>query len=352
MTINPDRYFRTLKTLDTFVDRALDLMPNAPNLSGFNYDLDLLYAAVANTYIETVGSRADSLHLAIKRVTASDIYLEYLKTVEILGNRFQLSEKDVLLAFDYTEENFYGDVQGFWIYGWTGEHAVTGKFKFLTCSIVSSDIPQKIPLVSIPVYVGHSMAREVCWCYSMAKTLVRSIKLVLFDRGFFSKELILTLNIACYPYLIFVPKNEKVKKELKQMAESEKKKIIYEFKLNKNKTVIKGETTLALLKNIFDKRSGKTFDWSFATNQSEIKLDSFVPIYKCRWRIETGFRVQDEAHIMSKSVHANIRFFYFVYEQVLQLLWVVLYKEEVSFKEFLLGLYEFCKSRNSKSEGS
>jgi hypothetical protein len=68
LTINPDRYFRTLKTLDTFVDRALDLMPNAPNLSGFNYDLDLLYAAVANTYIETVGSHADSLHLAIQLV--------------------------------------------------------------------------------------------------------------------------------------------------------------------------------------------------------------------------------------------------------------------------------------------
>jgi hypothetical protein len=29
-------------------------MPNAPNLSGFNYDLDLLYAAVANTYIPTL----------------------------------------------------------------------------------------------------------------------------------------------------------------------------------------------------------------------------------------------------------------------------------------------------------
>ena len=36
----------------------------------------ICYAAVANTYtyIETVGSHADSLHLAIKRVTASDIY--------------------------------------------------------------------------------------------------------------------------------------------------------------------------------------------------------------------------------------------------------------------------------------
>jgi predicted DNA-binding transcriptional regulator len=166
-------------------------------------------------------------------------------------------------------------------------------------SIVSSDIPQKIPLISIPVHVGHSMAKEICRCYSMVKPLVKSIKLILFDRGFFSKELILKLNKAGYPYLIFVPKNKKVKKELEKMALYEKKKIIYELKLNKNKTVIKSETTLA------------------------------------------GFRVQDEAHIMSKSVNTNIRFFYFVYEQVLQLLWVVLYKEEVSFKEFLLGLYEF-----------
>jgi hypothetical protein len=31
-------------------------MPNTPKLSGFNYDVDLLYAAVANSYIETVGT--------------------------------------------------------------------------------------------------------------------------------------------------------------------------------------------------------------------------------------------------------------------------------------------------------
>src|SRR5450830_1194187 len=145
------------------------------------------------------------------------------------------------------------------------------------------------------------MANEVCRCYSMIKPLVKSIKLVIFDRGFFSKDLIITLNTAGYPYLIFVPKNKKVKKELEKMALYEKKKIIYELKLNKDKTVIKGDTTVALLKNIFDKRSGKRFDWSFATNQLEINLDSFVPTYKCRWRIETGFRVQDEAHIMSKT---------------------------------------------------
>jgi len=350
LTIKTDRYFRSLKTIDTFIDRALGITPNGIILSGFDYDLDLLHAALANTYLETVSRRADSIHLAIKKVPGANIYWEYLKTVEILGTRFQLDKQDVTLAFDYTEEDFYGDPQGFWIYGWTGENAITGKFKFLTCAIVSSNIPQKIPLVSIPVHVGHNMAKEICWCYSMVKPLVNSIKLMLFDRGFFSKELMLTLNQACYPYLIFVPKNNKVREELDQMTDYEKKKIQYSFKLNKNKIVIRGETTLALLKQIFDKRTEKSYDWAFATNQTEINLDYIIQTYKKRWRIETGFRVQDEARIMSKSTDARIRFFFFAYEQVLQLIWIVLYKEEVAFKEFLLDLYEFCALRNSKSE--
>jgi hypothetical protein len=77
---------------------------------------------------------------------------------------------------------------------------------------------------------------------------------------------------------------------------------------------------LALLKKIMDPKNGKTFDWAFATNQDDIDLDYIIPTYKGRWRIETGFRVQDEARIKSKSKDMKIRFFYFVYEQMLQLL--------------------------------
>ena len=69
-------------------------------------------------------------------------------------------------------------------------------------------------------------------------------------------------------------------------------------------------------------------------------FDYIIPSYKRRWRIETGFQVQDEARIMSKSKDISIRYFYFAYEQVLQLLWVVLYKDEVSFKVFMIDIYE------------
>jgi hypothetical protein len=345
MTLDPARYFRTLKTLDTFVDRSLELIPKSKFLSGFNYNRDLLKASVANTYVETVGNRADSLHLAIKKVPASNIYWEYLETVKILGTKFELQEKEVVLAFDYTDEDFYGDPQGFWIHGWTGENGVTGKFKFLTCSIVSSDIPQKIPLISIPVRMGHNMAHAVTWCVTVIEPMVKSISLILFDRGFYSKELMLTLTNSKYPYLIFVPKNPRIRKELAQMEEAEKKTMQYKFKLNINKTVLKGETTLALLKQIFDRKSDKSYDWAFATNQSTVDLDHIIASYKRRWRIETGFRIQDEARIKSKSTDVNVRFFYFAYEQVLQLLWIVLYKDEESFKVFMIDMYEECLKR-------
>ena len=111
-----------------------------------------------------------------------------------------------------------------------------------------------------------------------------------------------------------------------------KKTIRYQFKLNKDKTYFKGETTLAFLKQVFDPRHEKSFDWAFATNQSSINLDYIVATYKRRWRIKTGFRVQDEAQIKSKSIDTRIRFLFFVYKQMLQLLWVMLHKEDVSFK--------------------
>jgi hypothetical protein len=350
MTLNRDRIFQTVRTLDIFVNHCLDLQSKSPFLSGFEYNRDLLKAAMANTYLEMVGSKADSIHLAIKKVPPSNFYWEYLKTVEILGKKFNLGEQDVVLAFDYTDEDFYGDVQGFWIHGWKGEKAVVGKFKFLTCAIVSSNIPQKIPLISIPIHLGHNMAKEVCFCLALIQPLVKSIKLILFDRGFYSKELILTLANADYPYLIFVPKNENVKKELVEMEDAERKKIHYEFKLNKNKTVLRGETTLAILKQIVDPSNEKVFDWAFATNQDEIDLDYIIPTYKGRWRIETGFRVQDEARIKSKSKDMKIRFFYFVYEQSLQLLWAVLYKEDSSFKAFVIEMYEMSNERVARAE--
>ena len=46
----------------------------------------------------------------------------------------------------------------------------------------------------------------------------------------------------------------------------------------------------------------------------------------------------------------KIRFFYFVYEQVLQLLWAVLYKEDSGFKAFVIEMYEMSNERVAREE--
>jgi hypothetical protein len=346
--LNREKLYRTLTSLDIFVDKSLKLKPKGSTLSGFHYNGDLIYAATANTYLETVGNKADSIHLDIKEVPISSVYWEYLKTVELLGERAKLKEQQAVLAFDYTEEEFYGEVETFWIHGWTGKRAVIGKFKFLTCALVNDGL--KIPLLSIPVSMGCNMAKDVIFCLSLIKPLVGPIKLTLFDRGFYSKELMLTLTRAECPYLIFVPKNKRVKSELEEMAKDEKKTIHYEFKVNKDKTKEKESTTLAFLKQVFDPRSERDIDWAFATDLEEVNLDHLIQTYKQRWRIETGFRIQDEARIKSKSKDIKIRFFYFAYEQLLQLIWNTIYKEEVSFKRFLILLNETSKERAEKAE--
>ena len=75
--------------------------------------------------------------------------------------------------------------------------------------------------------------------------------------------------------------------------------------------------------------------------------------YKKRWRIETQFRVQDEAKIKCKSKDMKIRYFLFMFEQMLQTIWICFYKDEVSFKEFLIEMARvskgYCKVESRES---
>jgi len=178
------------------------------------------------------------------------------------------------------------------------------------------------------------------------KLFIRSF---LFYRSLSQIKVIYEKRFSCLNFY-FVICHKRVKSELEEMAKDEKKTIHHEFKFSKGKTKEKGSTTLAFLKQVFDPRSERDIDWAFATDLEEVDLDHLIQTYKQRWGIETGFRIQDEAGIKSKSKDIKIRFFCFVYEQLLQLIWNTIYKEEVSFKRFLILLNETSKERAEKAE--
>ena len=267
-------------------------------------------------------------------------YLNYIKGI---SNKFKLNKKQVILAFDYTDEDFYGEVHGFDIHGWTGKDAVTGHFKFITCSIISDDIPEKIPLISVPIRLGHYKSSVILHCLSLIKDYIGKINLILFDRGFYDKDLMFELTKLNYPYLIFVPQHKDKKEILYPMKIGEQVAIYNDFKVNKNQSKYAGENILIFLKQIYDPKSEKNYNWVFATNIEEILLEKVVATYKKRWRIEIQFRVQDEARIKCKSKDMKIRFFFFLFEQKLQTIWICFFKEEGSFKEFLIQLADTSK---------
>jgi len=281
----------------------------------------------------------------IKESVAGMTTYSYLDYIKRLSEKFEWKNKEFVLAFDYTDEDFYGEVQGFGIHGWTGDHGVTGKFKFLTCSIVSDNIHQKIPLISIPITLGHYKSYAITHCLELIKPYIGTIKLILFDRGFYDKDLMYELIQLKYPFLIFVPKQKDKQELLYPLQQGEHVAVIWDYQLNKDKTTYRFEAFLTFMKQIYDKKSDTEYDWVFATNIEEVALGNIIREYKKRWRIETGFRVQDEAQIKCKSTDMKVRYFFFVFEQMLQTQWVCFYKEEVSFKEFVIEMYKFAEDR-------
>jgi len=341
--INPEKLALNVNMLRHFTNNSLGLNHCIHELTGFQLNEPLLNSAAHNTYIETISNKADTLYLRAKNALTEMTTYSYLDYIQRLSLKFNWKEKDVILAFDYTDEDFYGEVQGFDIHGWTKKNGVTGKFKFLTCSIISDDIPEKIPLISIPIALGHYKSYAVTHCLSLIRDYIGQIKLILFDRGFYDKDLMYELIKSKHPFLIFVPKHKDKKEILYPMEKDEKIAVYWNDFVRKNKTKYEFEFIFAFLKQIYDKKSGKEYDWVFATNVAELELAGLVKTYKKRWRIETSFRVQDEARIKCRSKEMKIRYFLFMFEQMLQTQWICFYKKEVCFKKFVIEMNKTCE---------
>ena len=342
--MNREKTISQINSLRYFIDNSLGTKRAIHTISGFELSEPLLDAVAYNTYVETVGNKADTMYLRLHESLTEMTTYSYLDHIKRLSEKFGWKNKEFVLAFDYTDEEFYGEVQGLDIHGWKREGAITGKFKFLTCSIVSDDIPQKIPLLSLPIQLGHYKSYVISHMLSLLKPHLGEVKLLLFDRGFYDKDLMYELIQLKYPFLIFVPKHKNKKEILYPLEEGEKFTVLWDGEVNKDKSVYKFEYYLTFMKQIYSRRADTSFDWVFATNVDTIALEEMIRTYRKRWRIETGFRVQDEAQIKCKSTEMKIRYFFFMFEQMLQTQWVCFYKEEVSFKEFLIEMHKTCKT--------
>lgn len=279
----------------------------------------IIEAGRTESYIETVcPSKSDTLHKEVKWSDNRVFKREFEKIVRKALKCLRLGK--VKVAIDCTEEPYWGE-NGVYNTRAAVHELSDESWQFVNLSIVE---PKFFPLMSLPYRQIDDLDRLVIDLLEYLRTLCLRVELVLFDRGFYHWELIDYLNNRKggrpWPYLIFVPKNEAIKEYIGRTPENLGV-FIHDGTHSKKKTKWKTKTKIVICKGIGKDKNGVPLDWCFATNQKpSINL---VWIYRKRWNIETGFRIQDEATIKSKSSNPLIRFFYHLISMLIILMWRV-----------------------------
>ena len=201
--------------------------------------------------------------------------------------------------------------------------------------------------MSLPYRQTDSLDDLVIDLLKYLRTLNLQVKMVLFDRGFYHWHLIDFLENRRgkkpWTYLIFVPKNEAIKKFIEQTKENIGV-FCHKGEYTTEKTTWHPKTKIVIFKGATKNNKGEPIDWCFATNQkADINL---LITYRKRWNIETGFRIHDEARIKSKSSHSLVRFFYHLIGMLFILMWRLRnhIKAYIVFKRYLKEIESFYSS--------
>jgi hypothetical protein len=265
------------------------------------------------SYVETTTpSKADTLHIAVKRCDNRTFMHEYEQIVRFAIAKLNL--KNVKLGFDTTEDVTWMSFSHNLRYSVYDTPLMS--WQFLNVSIVE---PFYLPLMSVPYRQIDDLDSLVIDLLNYIKTLPIIVDLILFDRGFYHAHLIDYLNGMnrgySWPYLILVQEREPQRKYIQQTRDRDLIFAYYKhtFDYPKDKSTWKPSTEIMV--KIVDEK----FAWCYATNLSpSLKL---CMEYPKRWNLETGFRVHDEARIKSKSRHLIVRYFYHLVGMLLIILW-------------------------------
>lgn len=300
------------------------------------YLYPILEAARSLTHVENTGNKADSLHRRIKQSYEEDLQKAYMSFIKhhIKLRRFT----SALISIDFTDEEFYGEEGSLWIIPWTGEKGVTGKYRFAVMSMVNKQAKKKLPLLAIPTRVGIDKADMVKLFLDFAHKLFSLISGILLDAGFYAGGVVRVLENE--RYIIRAPKNKKVKKLIKETKKEAE--YLDEIRWNADKTWNKVKTKYIIVRKV--KFKGKLIDCTFITNMN-LKPREYLSLYRCRWQIETNFRVEDYVRIKSRSKIAIVRYFYFLIQLLLHAIWILFFRERIPFESFKIRVsnYFFCE---------
>jgi len=298
-----------------------------------------------NTCVRIGGPTGETVFSRLQNANFEKIKTAFFRVLKSIYSLFKrlLRNRKVALAFDITDEPFYGKTEGFWIHAEQPVRGCTGCFKFLTISTVSRD--NKLILGSLPVSRGTDIVELILELLQQAKTFVNP-EILLFDRGFDNLELLARLQEANLRYQILWRKQAWATKILKKMKRGEVKEVTKVRKYSKDKSTFKVKVRYVFIKRYRRFANGKAYNWVFATNTRQKSQHFYVDKYRKRWGIETVFRVLDNIQIKTTSKNEVIRYFINMFCCLVYNLWKIfcVLEQKMSLKNFVIKIVCIIRS--------
>jgi len=320
----------------------------------------LLEAAQTNGFLEGTCNKADgacdaetifiklNANIDVDKLFA--IFIELIKP-QLREIRKQIRNRKIVIAFDITDEPYYGDNHNEWIHKYKPAKGCTGCYRFMVVSIVIGG--RRYIVGILPLKVGDK--RE-----AIMEKLLNEIKgympidTVLLDRGFNSSRVIILLKKLRLNYLILWKKHEWSRNVFEQMKKKKFKILTRTLEIKEEDgEVVTIKTNMVFVKGIKVKGDKKAYNWLFATNIEGGRPIKYIYMYKKRWAIETVFRVTDELWIRTKTTNMVKRFFLVLFTILLYNAWKWfngVTEENVTFSEFTYHFHKVLEKYMPKRE--
>ena len=151
-------------------------------------------------------------------------------------------------------------------------------------------------------------------------------KIHLLDRGFYTAEVLHTLDSMNQPFIMPAKKNRKVMLAVEKYDKGIGKQVLRYTVRGKNATAT---ITLVILPRKDAKESDPlkdrylVFATNFSVREARTKLANIPEVYRDRWGIETGYRVAKRIRPFTCSRNPSVRLVLFYFTMFLYNLWVI-----------------------------
>lgn len=335
--------------LAKFLSKSFSKLASNATVSNSMIAYIIQTAAMTQDFMENTSKKLGNkpnADIIFKRINESDIdklkaAFIFILDFMILNIRQRFNKREWILAIDTHYEAFYGSYKDLWVHGYRPKDAKDchGSYCYITIAIVIGN--EKFTILALPVHTGQDTADLIEELILAAKKYLK-IKLVLLDRGFDSGSVSRKLNQMGISHIIFVRKNDKIKRFFEETPEFGHRYFYDQIEWTENKSTQREKIKYLIIRDYIDLRTFKIYDWSFITNLSNVNAISYVHLYMKRWCIETSYKLFNQLKIKTISTSCIVRYFFFMFRILLYNLWKfynIVMNTSITMKQFVFKIF-------------